>query len=174
VTVRFERECALAHWLEMRLLRIFEIFIVSSAFRFLDGCIVMGFKNLMNESDDFIAHLPSPSTVVVVKKQAKETTSIPYFSLLISLPPVLFGCPYLFATEKHEFVEKSREKENSKIHPSRALECIRFAAFATLCMKEGTEMQGLLETRQKVKMRFSRRAFLVFRVHAGAPTSIGE
>jgi hypothetical protein len=44
-------------------------------------------------------------------------------------------------------------------YPSRAPECTRFAAFATRCVKEGTEMQGLLETGQRVKMRFCMTSF---------------
>jgi hypothetical protein len=41
----------------------------------------------------------------------------------------------------------------------RAPECTCFAAFATRCVKEGTEMQGLLETGQRVKMRFCMTSF---------------
>jgi hypothetical protein len=41
----------------------------------------------------------------------------------------------------------------------RSPEFTRFTAFAALCVKEGTEMRGLLETRQKVKMCFCMTSF---------------
>jgi hypothetical protein len=43
--------------------------------------------------------------------------------------------------------------------PIRAPEFTRFATFATRCVKEGAEMPGLLETGQRVKMRFCMTSF---------------
>src|SRR6266581_4690924 len=75
----------------MQFLRTLEIFAIGSALWRAHDRIVMGFKNAMNEGNDFSANLPSPTTVVVVGKETKKTTSILRFSLPIQLLPVLPG-----------------------------------------------------------------------------------
>jgi hypothetical protein len=77
-----------------------------------------------------------------------------------SLLPQALLVGYLSDRNQVVVVYTSASSANKGISTcSRVPECTRFAAFATLCIKEGTEMPGLLETRQRVKTRFCMTSF---------------
>src|SRR2546430_2324766 len=75
----------------MLFLRTLEILTVGSTLWRAHNGIVMGFKDLMNEGNHFIANFAASSTVVIVGKKTKETTSILCLSLSIPLRPTLSG-----------------------------------------------------------------------------------
>jgi hypothetical protein len=62
------------------------------------------------------------------------------------------GSPETFGGKRSSLVK-------TILRTGRAPDFTRFAAFAILCVKEGTEMQGFLETWQRVKVHFCMTSF---------------